>query len=340
MERDRRSYYRRQQPPRRDAVFSAMLGQITVCLILLVLAYCLKLSGLPVYEAARAALENGLSKELNLGAVGVLLERFDLHIPVLQPNAEEMPANADAAPPVDEWDDADEDETEADALMDGDAAQADTTPQPQPVFDDELAAYVEQYLPKEDEAANTMADGGETPVPPVELPQSDLLGQGGGITPVSFSASVGDKKLLPPPAGTFLSPFFITQQPVLPVKLGTLTSRFGYRTHPVTGKADFHTGVDIAAPEGTPIAAVLPGTVSEVGVSDFYGNYVLVRHGSNLETLYGHCSAVLVEPGTVVRAYETIAKVGSTGMSTGNHVHLEFRVQGQKGDPAWVYDEF
>ena len=74
----------------------------------------------------------------------------------------------------------------------------------------------------------------------------------------------------------------------LPV--GKITSGFGYRLHPVTGERDFHTGIDIAAAEGTPVVAALPGTVTEVGYDGIYGNYVRMSHGTNIETRYCHCS--------------------------------------------------
>ena len=331
MQRSRTGRYsrRREQEPQRDAVFSAMMAQITICLILLVFAYCIKLSGLPVYETARTNVAALLETQLEFGPFTAMMERLNLRMPVLAPKEEasgeeqEISTSKESEPVVSEAE------------------------KPTSVLDEELASLVEQYLP--DDAA-AMADatgervvseeGDKTPVPPKDTGIEELLGQGGGITPVQFTATTGDKVRITPPVGTTLAPFYLTLQPVLPVKLGTLTSRFGYRLHPVTGEDDFHTGVDIAAPAGTSIGAVLPGTVSEIGVSPYYGNFIVLTHSTGLKTLYGHCSEILAPPGAVIRQYETIARVGKTGMTTGNHVHLEFLVGGIQADPAWVYDEF
>lgn len=105
---------------------------------------------------------------------------------------------------------------------------------------------------------------------------------------------------------------------------GTITSDFGYREHPTTGKSTFHYGVDIAAPAGTAIVAPASGTVIETGCSNAYGNYLVIDHG-DAQTFYGHCSKLLVKKGAKVKQGQTIAKVGSTGISTGNHLHFEIR---------------
>lgn len=114
---------------------------------------------------------------------------------------------------------------------------------------------------------------------------------------------------------------------------GWVTSFYGAREHPITGEADFHTGVDIAAAEGTPIQAVLPGRVVEAGWSDGYGNRIVLEHEGGLRTAYCHCSRLLAGEGTVVAQGDRIALVGSTGVSTGPHLHLEASVDGQRQDP-------
>ena len=115
---------------------------------------------------------------------------------------------------------------------------------------------------------------------------------------------------------------------------GRLSSPYGYRVHPVSGSIGQHTGTDIAAPYGTAIGAVYDGVVKEVGKNKTYGNYVIVDHGEGVETMYGHCSKLLVKKGAKVAGGTTIAKVGSTGLSTGNHLHLEVRVDGERVDPV------
>ena len=117
---------------------------------------------------------------------------------------------------------------------------------------------------------------------------------------------------------------------------GTITSRFGYRTDPITGETSYHSGTDIAAPAGTPILAAADGTVTVANALDSwgggYGYYVRIDHGSGLETLYAHCSSICVTAGQQVQAGEVIAYVGQTGRATGNHLHFEVYLDGQRGD--------
>lgn len=115
---------------------------------------------------------------------------------------------------------------------------------------------------------------------------------------------------------------------VLPVS-GTISDSFGPRPEqPVAGVNPFHGGTDIAAPSGTPVAAAAAGTVVEAGVYGTYGNWVLIDHGNGIQTGYAHNSAILVGVGQAVSAGETISLVGSTGASTGPHLHFEVRVNG------------
>lgn len=113
-----------------------------------------------------------------------------------------------------------------------------------------------------------------------------------------------------------------------------ITSGFGERIDPISGEHSFHTGTDIAAPEGTPILAAANGTVTIANATDpwggGYGYYVKIDHGNNLETLYAHCSAICVTPGQTVRQGEVIGYVGSTGESTGSHLHFEVLLDGQR----------
>ncbi len=118
---------------------------------------------------------------------------------------------------------------------------------------------------------------------------------------------------------------------------GTMTSPFGLREHPVTGNGDFHTGVDIAAPEGADIYAAYPGTVSQVGESEIYGNYITMDHGGGLTTTYCHCSLILAQEGQRLRVGARIAEVGSTGVVTGPHLHFEARVNGDYIDPLYLF---
>lgn len=115
---------------------------------------------------------------------------------------------------------------------------------------------------------------------------------------------------------------------------GTITSRFGIRSR------DNHKGIDIGASKGTPIYAAASGTVtvSQYGYSGGYGNYIILSHGNGVQTVYGHCSELCVSVGQKVTQGQLIAKVGSTGNSTGNHLHFEVRVNGVAQNPQnYVY---
>ena len=113
----------------------------------------------------------------------------------------------------------------------------------------------------------------------------------------------------------------------------TITSLFGSRTHPVTGRPNNHTGVDIAAAGGTDIWAAKSGVVLTSTYKSSYGNYVVISHANGESTLYAHMSKRLVSEGDKVTQGQTIGLVGTTGSSTGNHLHLEVRLNGQRQDP-------
>ena len=122
----------------------------------------------------------------------------------------------------------------------------------------------------------------------------------------------------------------------LPVD-AVITSNYGERTHPISGTWDFHTGIDLAAAAGTKIYSVYAGTVTAVGSNQSYGNYVKLRHSDNLETIYCHCEAALCKAGDEVTAEDAIALVGSTGVSTGPHLHLSVMADGYYVDPMNLY---
>ena len=114
-----------------------------------------------------------------------------------------------------------------------------------------------------------------------------------------------------------------------------VTSEFGYRSDPFTGETRGHTGMDLAIPTGTPIRAALPGTVTAAQYHSSYGYYVMVNHGNDLSTLYAHNSQLLVRVGQTVEAGDIVSLSGSTGRSTGPHLHFEVRVNGQRTNPRY-----
>ncbi|MBO5060401.1 MAG: peptidoglycan DD-metalloendopeptidase family protein [Clostridia bacterium] len=113
-----------------------------------------------------------------------------------------------------------------------------------------------------------------------------------------------------------------------------ISSPYGYRIHPITGTKTLHTGIDYAAPYGTAIYAAEDGVVLTSGWINGYGYTVTINHGGGYVTYYAHCSKLLVSAGQSVKKGQTIAKVGSTGNSTGNHLHFEVRVNGKTTNPA------
>lgn len=117
--------------------------------------------------------------------------------------------------------------------------------------------------------------------------------------------------------------------------LGHLRSTYGYRDHPVDGEYKFHNGVDIGGQMGEPIGAFAAGTVEYIGENDDHGLYLQIDHGNGVKSFYAHCSKLLVFQGQTVAAGETVALVGSTGVSTGPHLHFEIKCAGVHVDPAY-----
>lgn len=115
----------------------------------------------------------------------------------------------------------------------------------------------------------------------------------------------------------------------------TITSKYGYRIHPISGVKKFHAGIDIGAPGGSDIVAAESGTVlsASFGYNGGYGNYIVINHGNGVTTRYAHCSNLYVSAGAKISKGQKIAAVGSTGASTGNHLHFEVRVGGDSKSP-------
>ncbi len=125
----------------------------------------------------------------------------------------------------------------------------------------------------------------------------------------------------------------IERMPLIVPCDGRVTSDFGMRRHPIARRRKMHTGIDIAAPWGTPIYATGKGTVSYAGWKRGYGRVVKIDHGFGYETLYAHCTKLLVKEGDEVERGHNIALMGSTGRSTGSHVHYEVIIDNETVDP-------
>lgn len=156
----------------------------------------------------------------------------------------------------------------------------------------------------------------------------------GGKDLPNISGLTTSKSQKPPSKASF-APYKLSIRPLEPVE-GRVTSTFGYRINPVTKKYSFHSGIDIAAAAGTPIKAAYSGNVEKVGTSVYYGNYVILNNGNGIKTFYGHCETVTVKQGETVSEGTAIAKVGSTGVSTGYHLHFEIHINNICVNPQWV----
>lgn len=121
------------------------------------------------------------------------------------------------------------------------------------------------------------------------------------------------------------------------VKDYTMSSGYGYRRDPIYGSAKFHEGLDFAAATGTPVFATADAVVEVAERKDSYGNCIDLNHGYNYVTRYAHLSQILVKPGQHVKRGEMIGKVGSTGKSTGSHLHYEVRFKGEPQNPVHYY---
>ena len=164
------------------------------------------------------------------------------------------------------------------------------------------------------DAENTQAENAETP-----------NGTGGE-----------DLEIYEAAANTSFAPIMPTSPATAPIENGRYTSYFGYRINPITNKFSFHTGLDIAAPEGTKIRAVYGGKITKTGEDGRAGKYIFITHDDGFMTFYCHCSEILAEEGANIRQGETIARVGSTGWSTGPHLHFEVRKNDIRYDPLHI----
>ena len=174
-----------------------------------------------------------------------------------------------------------------------------------------------------------------------ENPDTDLeLLLGAGRTegiPVTIHGNGTNRRFLFVPGADF-SPtelaFFLSVGFRYPLRSFRLTSPFGPRRNPVTGNFAVHQGLDLAAPEGTGVYATRDGEVVELGYDPVYGNFIIIQHGQTWASLYGHLSKFETALRSRVRSSTLIGRVGSTGQSTGPHLHFELRQNGRAQDPG------
>jgi len=128
--------------------------------------------------------------------------------------------------------------------------------------------------------------------------------------------------------------FFLNSGFRFPLRHYRITSRFGMRNDPISGGHQMHQGIDLAAPEGTEVFAIADGIVTAAGFDSVYGNYVIITHNNNWTSLYGHLQKIDTVLRSEVKSGSLIGRVGSTGQSTGPHLHFELRHGGRSTDPA------
>ena len=134
--------------------------------------------------------------------------------------------------------------------------------------------------------------------------------------------------------------FFLNQGFHFPLRHFQVSSPFGFRINPVTGRAGMHGGLDLAAPQGSEVYAVKNGIVADIGEDPVLGKYIIISHENSLVSLYGHLSSIDTNLHADVQSGSLIGKVGSTGQSTGPHLHFEIRQDGRSRDPATLLGLF
>ena len=312
-ERSRPSYDNdKLDPPSR----SALPAQMLVCAIAVGAAFILRAVGGPVYDDMRQEYTDAMSHSIS----------FNQAIDELDALAVEHPFLSGIVGPiksVQSFFQFSKDDASTSSSSPESSGSSSSAPAESSQSSDSTSSQSSSQAPAE---SPTSADG-----------TSQLTGAGGEDLPVS-SALSAQASAKAAPEGASFAPYFLTGPFYSPLASGIITSDFGYRNHPKSGQAGFHKGLDIAADEGTPIACVMPGTISQMGEDETAGKFVLVDHPGGVQTFYGHCSEFVAQDGASVRAGETLALVGSTGDSTGPHVHLEIRINGVAHDPARILE--
>ena len=185
----------------------------------------------------------------------------------------------------------------------------------------------------EEGSAQLAVPHGEATEPGLAAPMDDLVGEDAPV--ITFGKAVDLKGADIDPVGPGSQALSLANLPTgRPLSGGRLTSGYGMRYHPTLGGYRFHAGVDLAAATGTPVAATREGRVTSAGWNGGYGVLVSIAHEGMVETRYAHLSAVAVRPGDRVSRGQIIGYVGSTGRSTGPHLHYETRVAGRAADPG------
>ena len=204
---------------------------------------------------------------------------------------------------------------------------------------EDVSAAVSGYMEKADSWAvfgDSVSYGNDTT--DENITEAEPASKNQGTADASEAVGGVDLKTYEAKENTSFAPYLVTAKILNPIENGRYTSYFGYRINPITGDFSFHTGLDIAATSGNPIRAAWNGTVSKVGEDSQAGKYIFLEHDDGFVTFYCHCSEIVAEKGSVIRQGETIARVGSTGWSTGPHLHFEIRKDNIRLNPLWALE--
>lgn len=187
-------------------------------------------------------------------------------------------------------------------------------------------ATITKSQPKTEAKNEEEDEESETEYEPFEEPSlsAEIIASGGKDIKVSNKSEI--------PENVSVNDYKLSQKMILPLE-GKTTSEFGVRTHPISGDLRFHAGIDIAAETGTNIYSAFDGVVEEAGFDQWNGNFLKISHDNDIMTVYCHCERLNVKEGESIRAGEVIATVGSTGSSTGPHLHFELRINNISYNP-------
>ncbi len=226
---------------------------------------------------------------------------------------------------------------QAEADLEAKGAEADLLLEDLRLIAEDQAEIYEQFEREEEAALDKIADKEKEYNDKLEEEESIAASIQASIEAsiqASIEASIRDEISSRPPSGNggpHVDPSGIRW--VVPTKYSRISSKFGYRWHPITGEWKKHKGVDLAAPKGTPIYATRSGQVTASTWDDSLGNFVKINHGDGYSSLYAHMTHYVVAKGDYVKAGELIGYVGSTGSSTGPHLHFGILYYGEYVDP-------
>ncbi len=306
----------RKPPENADRMSKTILRQVAACVVLFALAMALGSGKTSSSEVVKTNVKSALTQNINLEDFGRTLEEFVSTNPALsrifRSKSEVQTFNPSTGKEDEQTTDPGTDDgttnpdgdatQDGDTAPDGDGTEPTGTQSPQDWTTATSPVYMTAIVktPLSEEPADT-SEPEPAPEPPAPAEPEEALPD---------DAYDGDAKL--------------SVKLKMPVE-GDITSPFGYRQHPTTGARTFHYGIDIAAAYGSRILAAAGGTVLETGTDRAYGKYVILDHGNGVTTFYGHCSKILVKKGKKVTGDTAVALMGSSGISTGTHLHFEIR---------------